>query len=395
MGNYQSDTSAAVSPDSGYPAAIYNTGGGVRFRGFRRDDKVLEEERDPLVNGSPSGQSRSEDDESDETGMGDDETRGLLSGRRKLKHSPSTIRRQLTIDIPLDDDCAIRYHRTLSSASSDFDGSHVDSGLQRDISFDGESIGGFSLMPNFSPTSLHEKNLRLVDEETEAPEASGLHKSGKNELEEVHEPSTSKSESSKNGVPSATELTSCKTHPLQSPNSPVSTNESSSSHILDGSGSTQSEYLSSEPRSRSLSPEIMNIFAKYRGTLDSQGAYSPESLRHSINGYQQTGERRKEQPDGSPANKPRSLKHSVSSLSSICSSADMSSRGMTLRAHSLDLTENPSGLGTPDSEFFNPGDVGLKTAASMEHIQNELRNLEQEIADINTTFQVSRMLPPI
>ena len=404
MGNYQSDTSAAVSPDSSFPSVLYNSSGSVRFRGFRKaDDRLLEEERNPLMRASSNGTHHSDDDEdeSDEEDDDDDETQGLLTGRRKPKRSPASMRRPLTIDIPLDESSPIHYQRGLSTPGSDV-GS--DGNLQRDISFDGQSIGGMSLMPNFSPTSLHEKNLRLVDDD--APQSPSLETassgaSASGSFQQQDKPCKTlsvdlDSESSK-GKGSVSELTSCTLHPLQTGDSPVSTNESESSKLLGESGEshTQSEYLSSEPRSRSLSPEVMTILSKYRNSFDSSGSLSPECVKRSTNRRSMercvklsSSEPGKHDIDDWLDRKRHCLKHSSSSISSATSSVDLSSRDLTLRARSLDFSDNPSGMATPDSDLYNPGDVGLKTAASMEQIQKELVTIEQEIEDMSSKCRI-------
>ena len=413
MGNYQSDVSTAVSPDS--PAVFYSSAAGVRFRGFRKDDTLREEEQDLLTNGSISEHERTDQESSDGLESHDDETRGLLHqdsssrvhSRLFRSRSPSSIRHQLTIEIPSPVDSGGNYHQTLSSTSSELDCvsgpfENLPSGdeLVRDISFDGQSVGGLSLVPNFSPTSLHEKNMRLVDDEPTHPLANSSDQTFVIQNTIRQNPLDDSIECDPRETKEIVDTPHGRGIQRAGPvlESPCSAGGSDSSRQWEGSSSrTQSEYLSSDTldsRSRSMSPELMNILAKYRTSRDSSRGTSPDYAKHSTpisgseSGVSESPGLDKIGSDDWTRKRRHYLKHSFSSVSSEASSLDFSSRDITLRAHSLDLTENLSGIQTPESDLFSPGDVGLKTAASMEHIQKELHTLEREIADMNTAMAV-------
>ena len=165
---------------------------------------------------------------------------------------------------------------------------------------DNVSVSGHSMMANFSPVSLHERNMKLGPDDS----LSELDKS------------------------------SCRRVP------PLTRNRQHSTPLSDSSRSMSSS---------SSVPEDLKI-------MDGTGA---------------------------DANKRFISSHSSYSLG-IGDSFDQSSiNDSSSRSQSVELSDNLSGIATPDSDFFNPGDIGLQTQEGMNSLECDLKEVQQEISEIS------------
>ena len=164
---------------------------------------------------------------------------------------------------------------------------------------DNVSVSGHSMMANFSPVSLQERNMKLGPDDS----LSELDKS------------------------------SCRRVP------PLTRNRQHSTPLSDSSRSMSSS---------SSVPEDLK-------TLDDKAA---------------------------EANKRFISSHSSYSLG-FGDSFDQSSINDSSRSQSVELSDNLSGIATPDSDFFNPGDIGLQTQEGMSSLECDLKEVQQEISEIS------------
>lgn len=339
MGQHLSDTSTAATPDS--PSVHYSSGQeGVRFRGFHRSDSDYQAyTRLHAQSSNVSG-----------TTYSSDVTVTPARGRR----SPSALRRQLHINIPADN----------ADGRLPSFGSESDLDLQRQLESDTSSIGGFSLLPNYSPTSLYEKNLRLSD--------SGDIVEGEDRL--------SVKLRNKDGLTSS--QTSLGYHSNR--NSLSSNREADETfHTVDDdptlywSMTSQPESPSSNLPKSPISPQQGKSVMTDSGIRSNSNSVSPRhSTPNDDRGEAKVPAVERVKSEGSS----RTDTHSCSSPISDCS--DLSGRDFTFRDSRIEYSEG-SGIVTPDSEIFSPGDVGLRTVQGMEELGHELRALQDEIEDMS------------
>ena len=296
MGNISS------SPDTSQ-SVFYSTAEGIRFRGpgGPGGERRGSTDSDGFVHVPTLHHHGDDDGESGvslmSTSPESEEIHKLLSHD---SHKRTGKYKHLHIDIPHGHNSKMVESTSINS----LDESDAGLGFSPTNSFDllngdNVSVSGHSMMANFSPVSLHERNMKLGPDDS----LSELDKS------------------------------SCRRVP------PLTRNRQHSTPLSDSSRSMSSS---------SSVPEELKI-------LDGKGA---------------------------EANKRFISSHSSYSLG-IGDSFDQSSINDSSRSQSVELSDNLSGIATPDSDFFNPGDLGLQTQVGMDSLECDLKEVQQEISEIS------------
>ena len=294
MGNISS------SPDTSY-SAFYSSAEGVRFRG-PGGDRRGSTDSDGFVHVSTIRNLHHGDDDG-ESGVSLMSTSPESEEIHKLffqgPHNRTSKYRQLYIDIPHGHNRKMAGSTSLNSLDESDAGLGFSPTNSIDLqNVDNASLSGHSMMANFSPVSLHERNLKLGSDDS----LSELDRSGFRR------------------VP------------------PISRNRQHSTPLTDSSRSMSSS---------SSVPEDLK-------TQDDKGA---EEKRRFISS------------------------HSSYSLG-LGESFDQSSINDS-RSQSVEFSDSLSGVATPDSDFFNPGDIGLQTQEGMSILESDLKEVQQEISEIS------------
>ncbi len=403
MGNNYSDQSTAATPDS--PSVLYTMTDGVHFRNVRgqygRDDYD--------ILSFPSQQKGSGVPVDDVLHNGVDAppltSTDPLVGRR----SPAVLKRQLTIDIPLDQADGANRRATVSSTGSDFDiqlSSSISPITPRYKDSDRLSLGAFSMKPNYSPRSLYEKNLRLSDTDQITnvgiqevddgdPQNVFTYSTDSYKSDNVNENRRSDSSDSTLGKSNHTDdMHSCTSDLINTDADNISeyftcTEQSESVPLLHDTSDTSWQMIS--PSSHALSESSSNVKHSTPQTDDKGETKLPPAIERILSEQSLSFKRTVSPQESSQSHS------SVSEEASFASDIDVSesSKDLTFSKTSLDLSENASGIATPDSELFNPGEVGLKTAVSISTLQHELESVYQDLDDLTSkmdalNYQTSR-----